>query len=73
MLEEEPAEPTSSSAPSPESLVSKAERLKSHALAVGATRLIQESRFLREQSERVMEEADKLKAKPKSRERPKKG
>lgn len=73
MPEEEPAEPTSSSTPSPESLEAKAKRVKSQALSVGATRLIQESRFLREQNERVAKEAEKLKAKPKSKERPKQG
>lgn len=72
-MEEEPTEPTSSSTPSPEALESKAKRLKSQALSVGATRLIQESRFLREHNELVIKEAEKLKAKPKTKDRPKRG
>jgi hypothetical protein len=58
--------------PSPESLEARAKRVKSQALHVGTTRLIQESRYLREQNERMLKEAEKLKSKPKVKERAKK-
>lgn len=56
--ESHPPKPTRP--PSPQELLASAKRLKSHALYVGATRLIQESRHLRENNERVEEEAERI-------------
>ena len=56
--------------PSAQQLLAHAERLKSQALYVGTTRLIQESRHLRESTERAREEADRRRptsSQPKSR------
>lgn len=47
-------------APSAQQLIDSATRLKSHALHVSTTRLIQESRHLRETNERRMKEAEQL-------------
>jgi len=60
--------------PTADALIAQAERLKSHALSVGAARLIQESRHLREANDRKMNEADRLRkvaAKQKPRKHPK--
>jgi hypothetical protein len=46
--------------PTADALIAQAERLKSQALSVGAARLIQESRHLREANDRKMMEAENL-------------
>lgn len=58
--------------PSAEELLDSAKRLKSQALYVGTTRLIQESRHLRETHERAQKEAEKIR-KLVSRKKPKTG
>jgi hypothetical protein len=59
MSDEPQPTPAEAAPPSPQQLLDQAKRLKSQALYVGATRLIQESRHLREANERTREEAEK--------------
>jgi hypothetical protein len=49
-----------SKSPQPEELIESANRLKSQALYVSATRLIQESRHSREANDRKLKEAENL-------------
>lgn len=57
-MPDEPAPPLKP--PTPRELLAQAERLKSQALCVSTTRLIQESRHLRESHERREKEVEKL-------------
>jgi hypothetical protein len=59
MPDEPQQNPAEAGPPSAQQLLDQAKRLKSQALYVGATRLIQESRHLRETNERTWEEAEK--------------